>query len=147
MIFEYWYWFLIAGLLFLFELCSLSGGGLFFGISSLLMGIITFFVKLNGNNQIFLSGIFSVLLLIGGYYIFKPRLSSIKKNDDCNDRMREQIGKRATLLKDNENGISKIKIGDTYWRIIIDDAKQGDIVTITDFSSTSFIGIKHEDVQ
>lgn len=144
---EYWCWFLIAGLLFLFELCTLLGFFLFFGISSLLMGLITFFVRdLNSNGQLVLAGIFSVLALIAGYYAFKSKIS-IKNTDDCNNRMRDQIGKKATLLKDAENSVSKIKIGDTYWRIIIQDGKKDDIVTITGFSSTNFIGKKHEEVQ
>ena len=135
----YWYWFIIAGALLVIEMLSLTTFFLFFAIGAGLMGCILALVPdMALNMQLGLAGIFAIVAMIAGYYTFKSRTSR-KYTDNINNRMTQHIGTEILLLQDAENGVSKAKIGDTHWRVLVDEGKKGDLVKIIDFKSTSFI--------
>ena len=142
---EYWYWFILAGGLLIIEMLTMTTFFLFFAIGSALMGVITFFApNIHNNLELGLTGIFAILAMLAGYYTFRSKRSAHDDVDDVNNRMIKNIGLHVRLLKDSENGISKAKIGDTHWRVLIDGGKEGDLVEIIDSKSTSFVVIKVE---
>ena len=142
---EYWYWLILSGGLFIVEMLTMTTFFLFFAIGSALMGILTFFIpNMHNNLELGLAGIFAILAMVAGYYTFRSRKNAHNDVDDINNRMIKNIGLQVRLLKDPENGVSKAKIGDTQWRVLIDDGEEGDLVEIVDFKSTSFIVKKVE---
>ena len=137
---EYWYWLILAGALLIVEMLTMTTFFLFFAIGSALMGVITFFApNMHTNLELALTGVFAILAMIAGYYTFKSKRNAHTNTDDVNNRMIKSIGLQVTLLSDSESGVSKAKIGDTQWRMLINDGKKGDLVEIIDFKSTSFI--------
>ena len=138
----YWYWFILAGALLVIEMLSLTTFFLFFAIGAGVMGgILAFVPDMAINMQLGLAGIFAILAMIAGYYAFKAKTNR-QHIDNVNNRMTPYIGTEIILLQDSENGVSKAKIGDTHWRILIDEGKRGDRVKVIDFKSTSFIAKK-----
>ena len=138
----YWHWFIISGVLFVFEMLSLTTFFLFFAIAAGVMGsVIILLPDMGLNMQLGLAGMLAILAMLAGYYTFQSKISQ-KRKDVLNNRMDQYIGKEVTLLQDVENGVSKAKIGDTDWRILLEEGRQGDRVKIIDFKSTSFIAEK-----
>jgi membrane protein implicated in regulation of membrane protease activity len=137
---EYWYWFLVAGGLLIIEMLTLTTFFLFFAVGSVLMGVITYFVPhMSSNLQLGLTAIFAVLAMLAGYYTFKSKKNAHNDVDNVNNRMVKHIGLQVKLLKDSKNGVSKITLGDTQWRALINNGKKDELVEIVDFKSTSFI--------
>lgn len=138
----YWYWFIIAGALLVIEMLSLTTFFLFFAIGAGLIGcVLAFAPDMALNMQLGLAGIFAILAMLAGYYTFKSKASR-EHADNVNNRMAQHIGTETLLLQDAENGVSKAKIGDTHWRVLIDEGKKSELVKIIDFRSTSFIAEK-----
>ena len=142
---EYWYWLILAGALLIIEVMTMTTFFLFFAIGSALMGAITYFApNMHTNLELALTGILAIIAMIAGYYTFRPSRNAHSDVDNINNRMIKNIGLQVRLLKDVESGVSKAKIGDTQWRVLIEHGNKGDLVEIVDFKSTSFIVKKVE---
>jgi membrane protein implicated in regulation of membrane protease activity len=140
----FWYWLIISGLLFIIEITTLTTFFLFFGIATLIMGAITFTVpNMSAIPQTLMFGSLSLVSMFSSYYIFKRNtLRNSDKADINSSRMTQYIGKSFKLATSSTAGIAKVQIGDTQWRVIVEDAKLGDMVIITGVKSTSFIATK-----
>ena len=122
---EYWYWLILAGFLLVVEMLTMTTFFLFFAVGSALMGVITLLVpNMHTNLELALTGLFAILAMIAGYYTFKSKRNSHTDIDNINNRMIKQIGKHVVLTRDSENGVSKAKIGDTQWRVLIDSSSK-----------------------
>jgi membrane protein implicated in regulation of membrane protease activity len=138
---SFWHWFIISGLLFIVEITTLTTFFLFFGVATFIMGVLTFILpNLSTIPQSVLFGILSVVAMFLGYYFFKKNMASKNLKPDVNSsRMTQYIGKTFKLATASTAGVAKVKIGDTEWRVMIDNARAGDVVLITGVKSTSFI--------
>ena len=140
----FWSWFILAAILLIIEMLSMTTLFLFLAIGSIVIGIITLYIpSMDLSFQLILAGFFALLSMILSYIILKiQKNSNVQKIPDTNSRMQKYIGTEITLSEDVKNGISKAKIGDTHWRILINEGKKNDTVTITGFKSTSFTASK-----
>ncbi|WP_440615387.1 NfeD family protein [Cysteiniphilum sp. 6C5] len=140
----YWHWWILMGVLLIIEIFSLTMFFLFFAISALLMGVIMwFFPDLHMNWQLLLAGIFALGSMLLGYYALKKRKQKQSTNElDVNDRLGRYIGQVVVVTKATQSGVAKTKIGDTEWRVLVEDAKVGDEVEILEVQSTSFVARK-----
>lgn len=136
----YWEWFVLAGVLFLFEIVTFTTFFLFFGASALIMALLmTLFPAMSVTTQALIASLLAVFSMIMGYHFFKKRRIGAGENpNDVNARMSKYVGRTATLSVDAKNGVAKLQLGDTQWRVLIDEGKAGDTVEITGFHSTSF---------
>ena len=138
---SFWHWFIISGLLFIVEITTLTTFFLFFGVATFIMGILTFILpNVSTIPQSILFSALSVVAMFLGYHFFKKNMAAKDSKPDVNSsRMSQYIGKTFKLATDSTAGVAKVKIGDTEWRVLIDNAIAGDKVVITGVKSTSFI--------
>ena len=131
------------GILLIIEIFTLTMFFLFFAISALLMGVIMwFYPELPINWRLLLAGVFALGSMLLSYYALKKRKQKNNGNLDINDRLGRYIGKVVVITKESHSGVAKARIGDTEWRVLVEDAKVGDSVEILDVQSTSFIARK-----
>ena len=139
----YWHWWILMGFLLIVEIFTLTMFFLFFAISALVMGaIMWFYPELPINGQLLLAGIFALGSMFLGYYVLKNRQQKNTSALDVNDRLGRYIGQVVVITQASQSGVAKTKIGDTEWRVLIDDAKVGDSVKILGIQSTSFVAEK-----
>lgn len=139
----YWHWWVLMGILLIIEIFTLTMFFLFFAISAFLLGVIMwFYPALPINWQLLLAGVFALGSMLLGYYALKKRKQKNNGNLDINDPLGRYIGKVVVITKESHSGVAKARIGDTEWRVLVEDAKVGDEVEILDIQSTSFIARK-----
>lgn len=139
----YWHWWILMGILLIIEIFTLTMFFLFFAISALLLGVIMwFYPELPINWQLLFAGIFALSSMLLGYYALKKRKQKSNIELDVNDRLGRYIGKIVVITQRSHSGVAKAKIGDTEWRVLVEDAKVGDEVEILETKSTSFIARK-----
>lgn len=137
---HYWYWFTCAGALLIAEMLTMTTFALYLALTAALIGLITMlWPNMHIDVQLGLAGLFAIISVLASYYTFKIKRRNAPTH--CN-RMSQYIGQTFTLTQDVKDGISKVKIGDTYWRVKISEGLQGDAVSITDSESTTFIAVK-----
>ena len=140
----FWHWLIISGLLFIIEITTLTTFFLFFGTATLIMGVITFIAPdMPVIPQALMFSTLSLIAMFSSYYFFKK--NTLRNNDapDVNSsRMTQYIGKSFKLATSSTAGVAKVQIGDTQWRVIVENALIGDNIVITGVKSTSFIATK-----
>ena len=140
----FWHWLIISGLLFIIEITTLTTFFLFFGIATLIMGAITFIAPdMPLISQALMFSVLSLIAMFSSYFFFKKNaLKNNAKPDVNSSRMTQYIGKSFNLVTDSIAGVAKVQIGDTQWRVIVEDAQIGESIVITGVKSTSFIAEK-----
>ena len=136
----YWHWLILAAVLLIIEMITFTSFFLFFAIATSIVAVVTFFIpQLVLNMQLLVFGVLSVFAVILAYRVFRVKKQQKYEGLDVNDHMGRYIGQQVILVEDAHEGVAKAKIGDTMWRVIIQDAKKGDKVKITAVQSTSFV--------
>ncbi|WP_151192874.1 NfeD family protein [Cysteiniphilum sp. JM-1] len=139
----YWHWWVLMGILLIIEIFTLTMFFLFFAISAFLLGVIMwFYPELPINWQLLLAGVFALGSMLLGYFFLKKRKQKNNVQLDVNDRLGRYIGRTVVITQRSHSGVAKARIGDTEWRVLVEDAKVGDSVEILDVQSTSFIARK-----
>ena len=143
----FWHWIILGGLFLIIEIASLTTFFLFFSISAFIMAGLTFvYPNMPINLQLLIAAILAFISCIAFYKIYKKRKSA-KMNNVNDNRLKKYINTKVILLEDVQNGVSKISLGDTQWRVEITEGNKGDLVTITDYRSTSLIAKKDSNIE
>jgi len=82
------------------------------------------------------------VLSIASLFIWNSYLKNRPEHSDqphLNQRGRQYIGRRFTLESDIVNGIGKIRVDDTTWRVEGPDLPAGSNVVVTDVDGTNLI--------
>jgi hypothetical protein len=134
----YWHWLILGGVFLIIEILSFTAFFLFFSIAAFLMALLTLsFPTIGLNTQLLIGSALAIISCIIWYKIFKTRNI---RTEDINNRLDQYIGQTETLLEDVKNGHSKIKVGDTSWRVQLNgEGKKGEKIEITGHISTTFI--------
>ena len=137
---SYWYWLVITIILMIFEMITFTSFFLFLALTTLVTSIIVwFFPSLTLNVQIAITFFLGIFALLFAFLVVRKVRFKGKRNINVNDRMSSKIGSIFTLCENVESGSSKIKIGDTFWKVLINAGNKGDKVKVIDFKSTLFI--------
>jgi len=130
---EYWHW-ISAGILLLVLEMLLPGAFLmWFGASAVLVGgILWLFPDMIWQWQLFLFAIFSLLSIFGWRKMREGYAEDDPDSGLLNQRGRALIGRRVTLASPIKNGVGKVQIDDTYWRVVGEDAPKGTLVEVVD---------------
>lgn len=131
----YWHW-LALGLVMLSAEMVLPTEFvlLWMGVSAIITGLATLILPLNWQIEFVLFGTLSVVSYFG-YRKFRPNIVSDKPT--LNRRGHSYIGRSFTLGHPIENGIGRLHVDDSQWRISGPDAPAGSQVRVTDVDGTT----------
>jgi inner membrane protein len=132
----YWHWFILAALLILLEVFAPGAFMLWIGIAAGVVGVVLYFVPaLTWEYQFILFSIASVgsILAWRDYRQSHPRITD---EPTLNRRGAQYIGRVFTLDAPIVNGIGKIRVDDSTWKIEGADCKAGTKVRVTGIENT-----------
>ena len=139
-----WTWVAVGLLILGIEIVMPSTLLLWPGLSALAVGFITLILGADAaiwpwQAQVFVFLILSVVSAIIGKRIMKNRKYNESENPNLNERGAQLIGQTAILADPISNGMGRVKIGDTTWRVKGDDTKAGAKVTVVDYDAGTLI--------
>ena len=123
---EFWHWLTIAAILIFLEILSPGVFFLWLGLAAGMVGIIMAIIPdISWQIQFILLAVFSITSLIV-WRIFAKIFSSQEASvSHLNRRAEQYIGRTFTLVEPIVNGIGKIKVDDSTWRVKGEDAPLG----------------------
>lgn len=137
------YWLTIGIVFLVIEVLSLTFFCLFLGITGIIMSFIVFIMpNLQVENQLIIASFLAVISVITGCYIHKNLRKSKHKALNINDRTSKYIGNLVFLKEDVKNGMSRVNLDGSEWKVLIEEGKTGDKVEITGINSTILIAKK-----
>lgn len=134
---SHWTWFVIALVLLGLEMAAPGVVFLWMAIASAIVGGIVFVLPdLGWENQFIIFSVLSIISVIAGRNFLKK--NPIESTDvTLNKRGHQYIGQTYNLIRDMENGKSKVRIGDSNWSVEGDfEAKENDKVRVTGVNVT-----------
>jgi len=137
LILNHWIWFVMALLLVGLEMAAPGVVFLWMAIASFLVGSMVYFMPgLGWEVQFIIFAILSIISVFMGRTFLKR--NPIETDDEnLNQRGHQYIGQTFNLIRDMENGKSKVHIGDSNWSVEGDfEAKKNDKVKVIDVDVT-----------
>lgn len=139
-----WTWVAVGLLILGLEILMPSTILLWPGLSALVVGFITVILGTEAaiwpwQAQVLVFLLLSVALAIIGKRIMKNRKYSESDNPILNERGAQLIGQTAVLADPITNGMGRVKIGDTTWRVKGNDTKAGSKVKVVDYDAGTLI--------
>ena len=131
--FSFWHWFTLAALLIILEIFSPGAFFLWLGIAAGGVGLVMIFLpELSWQSQLTIFAFFSIASLIAWRYSLK--LFSVKEKStapNLNRRAQQYVGRTFTLIEPIVNGVGKIHVDDSTWRVRGEDSPAGSKVKVT----------------
>lgn len=134
---SHWTWFVISLVLLGLEMSAPGVVFLWMAIASAAVGGVVFFLPdLGWENQFIIFSVLSLISVFAGRNFLKR--NPIESADvTLNQRGHQYVGHTYNLLRDMENGKSKVRIGDSNWSVEGDfEAKENDKVRVTGINVT-----------
>jgi membrane protein implicated in regulation of membrane protease activity len=134
-----WSW-IIAGMLLM--LVELLMPGLFFiwlGLAALVTGLVVAAVGLGWGQSAILFAVLAIAAVFAGVAVTRRQNGDPDAATRLNSLSRDLIGKSVRLDHAIVNGEGRVRIGDTVWRVLGDDAPRGQTVTIVRLEGTALV--------
>lgn len=135
----FWHWLILAGVLLILELTAPAFFFLWLGIAAAATGLIMLvFPGMQLETQLVL---FSVLSVVAVLAWRKYRESRPVETDqpNLNRRGRQYVGRHFTLDAPITNGVGKVMVDDSTWRVRGPDLPAGTQVRVEDVDGTVFV--------
>ena len=135
---EFWYWLIAAIVMIILEMVVPAAYFLWMGISAFIVGLLLYVIPaMPLLTQVVIFGILSVVTLI--LYKRHQRLNPIEKDEPCLNRRGEQyVGRIFTLDEPIVNGVGKVKVDDSIWKVRGSDSPAGMKVRVMSVDGTVF---------
>jgi len=126
----YWHWFIAAVILIALEMMIPAAYMLWMGVAAIVVGALMFFIPdLPWLVQVIIFAVVSVVsVIIYKNYMKKNKTVSDKPN--LNRRSEQYIGRVFTLSEPIVNGVGKVRIGDSMWKVRGEDMEEGKNVKV-----------------
>lgn len=127
---QFWYWWILGFALLIAELLLPTGFVLvWIGAGALIVGLLAFLLPLGWELQLMLFGITS----IASFFVWNRYKPATKDSDQptLNRRGHSYVGRAFTLTTPIVNGVGKLHVDDSQWRITGPDAAAGTQVRVT----------------
>ena len=127
-----WSWIILGGILLAVELIAPGTFILWLGVSAILVGLISFVIDWNWQEQ----GVGFVILAVASLVMWWRLIRPAKRDEDASDqpflnrRAQGFVGREFTLEKPIVDGAGTVRIGDTVWRVTGPDCAAGSRVRI-----------------
>lgn len=136
--FNHWHWLILAVILVILEI-FVSGFVLFWlGIAAAIVGVLlAVFPGIEWETQIIIFSIFSVVSIVLWFKYGKKRGAEDSDRPTLNKRGEQYVGRTFTLEEPIVDGVGKIRVDDSSWRIAGEDAEVGEKVKVVGVESTT----------
>jgi membrane protein implicated in regulation of membrane protease activity len=124
-----WHWLIAAAIFFVLELIAPGAFMLWLGLSSLLVGVISYFVAWPWQYQLVAFALFALLSIP----LWRRAANRVEQPTDqpfLNRRADAFVGREFTLEKPIVGGSGTVKIDDTIWRLAGPDVPGGSRVKV-----------------
>lgn len=133
-----WHWFILACALFIIEILIGTEFLLWLGIATSISALVAYlFPELSIPVQLSLYAFFIVASLITWKKIARPGQKTDQPN--LNQRNKQYVGRIFELVEPIKNGVGKVIVDDTQWKVSGDDAPKGSSVKVTGTNGTILI--------
>jgi len=128
---DYWHWWVIGIVLIMFELFLPGAFFLWMGIAAGLVGVILLVApEVTWQTQFIIFAIVSVVsIAVWRIYLNKHPIATDKPT--LNRRGEQYVGREFTLAEPIVNGLGKLKVDDTMWKIEGEDCDSGTKIRIS----------------
>jgi len=134
----FWHWLILAVALVVIEVIAPSAFFMWMGFSAAVVGVIVYLVPdIGWEYQIILFAVFSIVS-IALWKRFATKNPTKTSHPTLNRRGEQYVGRSFTLEEGIVNGIGKIKVDDSIWKISGDDCAAGTKVKVTDIDGAIF---------
>ena len=128
---DYWHWLVAAVVLVVLEILSPGVFFMWLGVAAAVVGGVLWLIpELSWQTQFVLFAVFSVVS-IGVARMVLARRPIATDQPALNRRGEQYIGRTLVLSEPIENGIGKVRVDDTQWRVEGPDAPAGRRVRVT----------------
>jgi membrane protein implicated in regulation of membrane protease activity len=127
-----WSWIILGGILLAVELIAPGTFILWLGVAAILVGLISFVIDWNWQEQ----GVGFVILAVASLVMWWRLIRPAKREEDASDqpflnrRAQGFVGREFTLEKPIVDGAGTVRMGDTIWRVTGPDCAAGSRVRI-----------------
>lgn len=129
----FWHWFVIAIILIVAEIFTMSMFALFVAIAAVLVGITSWiFPDFPVEAQFIAWSVLSLLSLVVWHFYRKANPPAETDQPSLNRRGTQYVDRVFTLDEPIVNGTGKIKVDDSTWKVVCDvDMKKGEKVKVS----------------
>lgn len=126
----YWHWWIIGLALLILEALAPGAVFLWMGVSALIVGLLLTVVTIAWQLQLVIFGVLSLASFFV-YRRYRRKADSVSDAPTLNRRGESYVGRDFTLGEPIVNGIGKLSVDDSQWRISGVDAPAGCTVRVT----------------
>jgi len=135
---EFWHWLIAAVVMIIIEMILPAAYFLWMGISAFVVGLLIYAVpSMPVLIQVIIFGVLSVVCLIL-YKRHKKSNPNVNDQPNLNRRGEQYVGRSFTLEEAIVNGVGKIKVDDSTWRVKGTDMPAGMKVRVMSVEGTIF---------
>jgi membrane protein implicated in regulation of membrane protease activity len=135
----FWYWWMLAVGFLAIELLAPGFFFLWLAVSSFIVGLLMLFVPMISLEiQLMLFSVLSVLTVLGWRQFAGHRKTAATDHPLLNQRGAQYIGRTFNLVTPIENGVGKIKVGDSIWSVRGPDCPLDSKVKVIGIQGTVF---------
>ncbi|WJY17272.1 NfeD family protein [Pectobacteriaceae bacterium CE90] len=126
----HWFWLSLGGLLLAAEMLGTSGYLLWSGMSAVLVGLLVWLVPISWPWQGTAFAILTIITALLWWYWLRKRVLN-RPPSTLNQRGQQLVGLRVTLTEPVVDGFSRVRIGDSTWRVTTrQDLAAGTVVEV-----------------
>ncbi|MCP5230807.1 MAG: NfeD family protein [Zoogloeaceae bacterium] len=134
---DYWHWWILGVALVILEAFAPGAFFVWMGAAAIVVGFLLWLIPAMGwEIQFLIFALLSVSAIVGWRMWFK-RHPEETDQPSLNRRGEQYIGRSFTLETAIENGVGRIRVGDSQWRVIGDDLPVGSTVTVVGVDGAS----------
>jgi len=135
----FWHWWILAGVLLILELTSPVFFFLWVGIAAAAVGVLLLvFPSLTLELQLVLFGVLSIIA-VAAWRKYREAHPQDSDQPLLNQRGRQYTGRNFTLEEPIVNGVGKVEVDDSTWRVRGPDLPVGTVVRVTDVDGVVFV--------
>ncbi len=128
----YWHWIVLGFLLLILEMLAPGAIFMWFGVGALLVGGLLFlFPEMGWEWQVLVFAMISLASIFAWRTIRKNNPDDDTESGTLSQRGKSLVGRKTPLVEAIVNGVGRVQIDDTYWRVEGSDMEIDTLVVVT----------------